>query len=452
MSDDLFGDVSSSEEDLSEREEAGLPSKREERVAVDKKSIFGQLSDDSDEDEGDARRSRPAGKSATVITDEDDDRELPQPAKRSDPAVKRIVAEPSSAKKKSSSLGVNKKKALSELHGEDRKLSVDKNDAAPFYVKLPKFLKFSSEAFSPDSYNADDEQKRFEAASAVIRWCYDPANPQNILSNAALVQYEDGSYELVVGGSVFNAKVAPAENCYIFERATCKQTERKHPHGEAHHEDDKETSCSCLICCGQLNQRFVFEPSSLDSAAHHRIHFNVRNHDQFRQEKKIGTMDPEKLQAMQAINQEQFVKLDKSRKSVARQKKRAADSQPRRFAHHRPYMTSQYLEGDEYEDYEDDDDDEDAGKLIARPKKTPTKRPRARDDDDDDEGESVGHDDDERSEDEDDDGADLDDFIEEDGDDGDADVNEDDLDEKSAKDEEEDGEDEEEEAVDEDDE
>lgn len=212
MSDDLFGDVSSSEEDLSEREEENLSSKREERVAVDKKSIFGQLSDDSDEDEGDARPSPPAGKSATVITDEDDDRELPQPTKRSEPAAKRILAEPSSAKKKPGNLGLNKKKALSELHGEDRKLSVDKNDAAPFYVKLPKFLKFSSEAFNPDSYNADDEQKRFEAASAVIRWCYDPANPQNILSNAALVKYEDGSYELVVGGTVFNAKVAPAEN------------------------------------------------------------------------------------------------------------------------------------------------------------------------------------------------------------------------------------------------
>lgn len=35
-----------------------------------------------------------------------------------------------------------------------------------------------------------------------------------------------------------------------------------------------------------MDKRFIFEPTSLDSAAHHRIHVNVRSLDANRQEKK----------------------------------------------------------------------------------------------------------------------------------------------------------------------
>jgi hypothetical protein len=423
MSDDLFGNVSSDEEDSKSLETPAIIGGQKADAA---RKLLEDLSDDDDEDEekdedeGVLRPSK-VSKVKSVTTDEDedvidndDDLDLEEAQKAK--MIEKLKFD--SRKKKSGENFLRKKASVySELHVPSRRLSLDRENIKTFFVKLPKFVKIANESFDPMEYNADLERTKYEAASAVIRWTSDPTNPNCIISNGALVEYDDGTFELVVGESVFNAKTAPAENCFIFEQSKCQQIVKPHPNGSSKgnltedFQEEKLISCTCLVCCGSVDKRFIFEPTSLDSAAHHRIHVNVRSLDANRQEKKIGTMDLEKLQETQIINQKQFEKLDEKRRSFARQKKRAAESQPRRFvAHHRPYMSSQYLEGDEYEeDYEDDEEDE--GKLVERPKKQLGFAKKRKTESDEDEGDSVGHDDEERSVDDDDDGADLDDFI-----------------------------------------
>lgn len=81
-----------------------------------------------------------------------------------------------------------------------------------FYVKTPKFLKIQPKPYDARSNNPEDEREKFDSASAVVRWKYDPADSEKMLSNARLLRWDDGTFQLVVGSTVFNAKIAPSEN------------------------------------------------------------------------------------------------------------------------------------------------------------------------------------------------------------------------------------------------
>lgn len=81
-----------------------------------------------------------------------------------------------------------------------------------FYVKTPKFLKIQPKLYDPRNYSPEDEREKFDTASAVIRWKYDDTGNDKLLSNARLLRWDDGSFQLVVGNTVFNAKIAPSEN------------------------------------------------------------------------------------------------------------------------------------------------------------------------------------------------------------------------------------------------
>lgn len=86
-----------------------------------------------------------------------------------------------------------------------------KSDRQPFYAKMPRFLHIQQAPYSNITYDTEAERKEFENATTIMRWRLDPRTKQPE-SNTRLLQWSDGTYQLLVGDSLFNAKVAVAEH------------------------------------------------------------------------------------------------------------------------------------------------------------------------------------------------------------------------------------------------
>lgn len=86
-----------------------------------------------------------------------------------------------------------------------------KRDRLPFYAKMPRFLHIQQVPYSNTTYDTEAERKEFENATTIMRWRLDPSTKQPE-SNTRLLQWSDGTYQLLVGDSLFNAKVAAAEH------------------------------------------------------------------------------------------------------------------------------------------------------------------------------------------------------------------------------------------------
>lgn len=90
------------------------------------------------------------------------------------------------------------------------------------FVRTPNFIKIQSAEYSRLSYNPDQERQFFDGATAVIRWrlkrdadgeveCDADGVPVKE-SNARMVEWSDGSMQLVVGDAVFQCKGLSLEN------------------------------------------------------------------------------------------------------------------------------------------------------------------------------------------------------------------------------------------------
>jgi hypothetical protein len=160
---DLFGNVSSDEEELSELNE--------------------DLSDGKIEDKG---------------------ADSPLEQLNSDNGYNNLFGESHDSKRK-------KVRQLSTmLLAEPHKLSKDFNISA---CKLPKFIGIQRKAFSLSSYNEEHDKVMYKNAPLVIRWKNSMKDSNSHLPhNAAIVKFDDGSSQLVVGNSVFNVKMSLMEN------------------------------------------------------------------------------------------------------------------------------------------------------------------------------------------------------------------------------------------------
>lgn len=94
---------------------------------------------------------------------------------------------------------------------------------------VPKFLKFQENEFNPDVYDAKAEEATFgiNSTSAVIRWKFVidqdtneiklDDNDQRIReSNAKLLKWSDGSYDIVVGNAIFHGKLKDLEKSFMY--------------------------------------------------------------------------------------------------------------------------------------------------------------------------------------------------------------------------------------------
>jgi len=90
------------------------------------------------------------------------------------------------------------------------------------FVRTPNFIKIQSMEYNRVSYNPDLERQFFDGATAVIRWrlkrdaqgeveCDADGVPVKE-SNARMVEWSDGSMQLVVGDAVFQCKGLSLDN------------------------------------------------------------------------------------------------------------------------------------------------------------------------------------------------------------------------------------------------
>lgn len=90
------------------------------------------------------------------------------------------------------------------------------------FVRTPNFIKIQSAEYSRLSYNPDQERQFFDGATAVIRWRLKRDADGEVVcdadgipvkeSNARMVEWSDGSMQLVVGDAVFQCKGLSLDN------------------------------------------------------------------------------------------------------------------------------------------------------------------------------------------------------------------------------------------------
>lgn len=191
---------------------------------------------------------------------------------------------------------------------------------------------FESSTFEKeeDTYTDDNGLVRVRLRdSNVIRWKYstDRGGAKSIMSNARIVKWSDGTWQLLLGDEVFDVaqQDISRDNVYLY------------------------TEHSLFQCQAQLTSRMVFRPSSLQSASHKRLKEAVsQRHSKVNKIQNHATLlDPEK----EKTEQEKEIELtNKNRESQARRQNRTMQS----YSAPRVPFTRDYLENDDY----DDDDEE----------------------------------------------------------------------------------------------
>lgn len=79
------------------------------------------------------------------------------------------------------------------------------------FLRMPNFVKIQPNPYESSYYDAEEEKREFDAATtAVIRYRFNKQD--KIESNARILQWSDGSQQLVVGDAVFEMKTVPTEN------------------------------------------------------------------------------------------------------------------------------------------------------------------------------------------------------------------------------------------------
>jgi hypothetical protein len=101
---------------------------------------------------------------------------------------------------------------------------IPKEDST-FFFRTPNFIKIQTEQFERVTHNTENEKIQFGNTTAVVRWrvkrdsngetIFDASGNPVKESNAKLIKWEDGTFQLVVGDAVFNAKMVAADSWYV---------------------------------------------------------------------------------------------------------------------------------------------------------------------------------------------------------------------------------------------
>lgn len=93
-------------------------------------------------------------------------------------------------------------------------------------VTMPSFVKIQPRPYMRGDLDPEEEEERFKGAIDMVRWRYKRDEDGNMMtdsqgrplkeSNARMVKWSDGSYQLCVGSTVFNAAMVPVpDRCYL---------------------------------------------------------------------------------------------------------------------------------------------------------------------------------------------------------------------------------------------
>lgn len=98
------------------------------------------------------------------------------------------------------------------------------SDYVSAFVRTPNFIKIQTQAFDEAIHDVEAERKDFDGSTAVVRWrikrdengeiVLDAAGKPVKESNARMIQWSDGSMQLVVGDAVFQCKNSDVDNWY----------------------------------------------------------------------------------------------------------------------------------------------------------------------------------------------------------------------------------------------
>lgn len=83
------------------------------------------------------------------------------------------------------------------------------SNARSVFARVPNFLRIQRQPFSREDYEAQLEREAFAGATAIIR-CMKRGD--QLVSNARLIKWDNGAYQLVVANEVFNMRFDPVEN------------------------------------------------------------------------------------------------------------------------------------------------------------------------------------------------------------------------------------------------
>lgn len=96
------------------------------------------------------------------------------------------------------------------------------------FVRTPNFIKIQANEYDEPLYNAVTEREQFSGSTAVVRWRTKRDDNGNVIldssgqpvkeSNARMIQWADGSVQLVVGDAVFQCKNVDVDNWYDLKR------------------------------------------------------------------------------------------------------------------------------------------------------------------------------------------------------------------------------------------
>ena len=90
------------------------------------------------------------------------------------------------------------------------------------FVRTPNFIKIQTDAYDEVLYEDKNERQLFDGSTAVVRWrikvdergepVLDTNGKPVMESNARMIQWSDGSVQLVVGDAVFQCKNVDVDN------------------------------------------------------------------------------------------------------------------------------------------------------------------------------------------------------------------------------------------------
>ncbi len=179
----------------SESEDAISPVKEAPKKVVEKRAtVDGDVEEDlANEREEDNQR----GKDSVQDRDEPEEEEADE--------LEQILG-----KKDESESSRSKKKTNSTLEMPPAfKIT---SSAESIFLRTPNFLKIQTKEYDPyDEESFAKERETFGGATSVIRHRSNPSTRARE-SNAHLIKWDDGTYQLVVGDASFNVKVVPTEN------------------------------------------------------------------------------------------------------------------------------------------------------------------------------------------------------------------------------------------------
>jgi hypothetical protein len=162
---------------------------------------------------------------------------------------------------------------------------IDSNQKS-YFVRTPNFVKIQSIPYNTDTHKQEIERDLYDGVTSIIRYRDHPTNPGTLESNTRLVKWADGTYQLVIGKSVFNSNMVPTENAYVFEqqKATVTQTD-----SSGLDKEEISSQRACWECIGSAEGKMILQPSSLQSEIHARMSLKIQ--EKFKKANNIVVQD-----------------------------------------------------------------------------------------------------------------------------------------------------------------